>query len=68
MIASVKYGASSSDAGISTPVPTSYASVIRLRNFALMMQPPRQIRATAPTLMSQPYSAAPAKISSRPCA
>ena len=29
---------------------------------------PRQIRATAPTLMSQPYSAAPAKISSKPCA
>ena len=33
-----------------------------------MMQPPRQIRATAPTLMSHPYSAAPAKISSNPCA
>ena len=33
-----------------------------------MMQPPRQIRATAPRSMSQPYSVAPAAISSNPWA
>ena len=33
-----------------------------------MMQPPRQIVAIAPRSMSQPYSALPAVIWSKPCA
>ncbi len=33
-----------------------------------MMQPPRQISATLPLSMSQPYSFAPAMIASKPCA
>ena len=44
----------------------SYASVIRFRNRARMMQPPRQIRAIAPRSMFQPYSSLAAAIWSKP--
>ena len=40
---------------------------MRLRNWARMMQPPRQIFEIAPRSMFQSYSAAPARISSKPC-
>jgi hypothetical protein len=40
---------------------------MRLRNWARMMQPPRQIFETAPRSIFQSYSAAPARISSKPC-
>ena len=40
---------------------------MRLRNWARMMQPPRQIFDTAPRSIDQSYSAAPARISSKPC-
>src|SRR6188508_623593 len=40
---------------------------MRLRNWARMMQPPRQIFEIAPRSMFQSYSAAPARISSNPC-
>jgi hypothetical protein len=40
---------------------------MRLRNWARMMQPPRQILLIAPRSIVQPYSAAPARISSKPC-
>ncbi len=49
------------------PGSSAYASVIRLRNRARMMQPPRQILAMSPFLMSQSYCAAPATIASKPC-
>src|SRR6187431_731477 len=40
---------------------------MRFRNWARMMQPPRQIFDTAPRSIDQLYSAAPARISSKPC-
>ena len=39
---------------------SSNASLMRLRNFARMMQPPRQIVARSPGVMPQSYSALPA--------
>ena len=64
-MAFLKYGANSSDTLAS---PDSNASEMRLRNFARMMQPPRQMRATAARSMSQPYSLAAVVISLKPCA
>ena len=47
---------------------SSKASLIRLRNFARMMQPPRQMVARSPGVMPQSYSALPAWIWLKPCA
>ncbi len=62
-MASVKYWSAISSARSGV---RSYASVIRFRNRARMMQPPRQIRAIAPRSMSQPNSALAAAIWSKP--
>ena len=46
---------------------SAYASVIRLRKRARMMQPPRQILATSPLSICQSWSIAPCTIASKPC-
>jgi len=61
--AAVKYGAVTSE---TRPGFSAYASVMRFRKTARMMHPPRQIFATSPFLMSQPYCSAPATIASKP--
>ena len=60
-----KYG-STSRVGIDGSL--AYASTIRFRNCARMMQPPRQIVAMAPLSMVQSYCLAPAMMMSKPCA
>ena len=54
-----KYGAASR---LTRSGEVSKASLMRLRNFARMMQPPRQIVARSPGVTFQPYSALPAWI------
>ena len=62
---SAKYGATSS---VGSSGSASYASRIRFRNRARMMQPPRQMVAIAPRSICQPYSSLPAWMWSKPCA
>ena len=50
-----------------SPGSAAYASVMRLRKRARMMQPPRQIFATSPLSICQSWSIAPCTMASKPC-